>query len=588
MRKRICHFLCFFVLLIVSYNHYQFSSKDTRNLLDTHDGLYAAPAIGYANNLYQGVDDYKAPLYGKIIGCFLFVFGKSYFVLRMTYLLFFLLYLGAFYLLVIRMTGSALSALLALLIHTSVPFVISYSRMCWPHMYSAAFILVSLIFLLRFFQNEKGRYLNSFLSLLFGVLSIKMYCTSLVFIVLILSWIILFNYKFLLNRKLLSLIVFLMLPNVFFFFVEDFMVVADKGFADRSVAAIDFYRYKFLFLNEMHLFVFAFVLIVAVLYIYIGSYKIFQKYIFREHKLFLTSVRPYKNNMILFLLFLAFTFPAEAMGLPINVTVLGFSGACMFIAFFIVNVRYLSFRFFMVSLCILSFICLSFFPERFMSYGEIRNKHLHQTAVIPDQMDWGIKELKEWMTDVYNKDERVLLFSQPFYPGIGTKHIQIVDLDLMLSDFPAQGLTIEPKFIKEYYRINFLKDLNVELISDVKINEYKFKQTLRDDNIDYLIFEEIKEMQQWLFLEDDNKLYYDFFKVLVDNLSQDNLDFNYNQLFANFLKEAKTNDSAYLFQYQYLKGYYSLGKFISGDTLFEEVKRIKCSVKDIVIYRITK
>lgn len=591
MRKNLSHFLLFLVLLMVSYSHYKFASTDTRNLLDFHEQLYGTPILLHTQVLEGQHRQIDVPLYAKIIGGILSFFGKSYFVLRMSYLLFFLFYLLAFYLAVLVLTELPLVALLSVIIHLSIPMVISYSRMSWPHMYAASFTLAGILFLIRFFVNKKGKYINVFFFLLFQYFAVETYYTSIVYVGLICLWLLYFNYKKIYEKKFLTIGIILIFSNVIFFVADEVVVLKDKFFSSICFTFFDFDTYRFLFFNRVHLLFFSLFLFVSLMYLYFMHNKILKRNLFLSMafvNVCFTLHKSIKKNMFLFVLFFSFTIVSAFLTFPIHVTILGLVSACAIVAFFIGNIRYEKLRFFLVSFVFVFFILFSFFPKTIMSYSNIKDKHLYKTAIYSDNRNWGREDLEKWIKSLNLENEKIAVFGQWFYPGVGTNYMHFMDLNLMSEDNIVSGITCAPEDLTDKYDINFVNNLTIVLISDIKINEDKFKRKLIGDEITYVIFEDIKELHYWLFLEDRAGVYFDFFKNLVENFSKGNYSFDYDELIAKFGEVVNTDIWEYLFQSEYIKTYFKLRDFLRDDVFFEEVKRIECSVKDIVIYRISK
>lgn len=577
MRKNLCHFLCVIVLLIVAFNHYQFAKKDKRNMLDFHEQLYSAPAIGYCYYLQGLISEEETPLYAKLLGCGLFVFGKSYFNLRMFYLLFLLIYLVAFYFSMKLITDSAFIALLAVVIQSTVPVMISYSRLCWPHMYGGAFVLVTIVFLFRVLRNKKGKYLNGLFFILSAYLSVKVFSTSIIYIGFVFIWLIFCNYKTLCVKKNLIgvfFVIVLLICVAGVFIRDEILVLAGKVFNASFFYFFDFLKYQWMFFNKTHYFIFATLVVVSVAF------------------LFLRRNKPFRKNMILFLLFLLFTIMASYLTKPIDATILGLLGACALVAFFIGNIKNIFLKSILVSLFLSSFVGIHFFPEQIVAYVYKPDISLYRTAIVPDTRQWGREAFKKWLRGIDLKSKKISLFSQFFYPAVGVNYLHPVDISIMLEDKIPRQTMINYEDIYDGYNMNHVDSLAVEMISDTKINESKFIDKLRVDQTDYLIFEEIINPVYWLFAEKKQTQFFNTFKDREELVVQSLDKFDYKKMSNHILSKIKNDMGAYLYdvgvKYKYIKGYRHLNSFLKNCVFLKEVKRIKCSVKDIVIYRIEK
>lgn len=531
MRKNFYHILFVLILLLVSFKHYQFAKKDRRNFFDLHEQLYNAPVIDYYYTLQGVSDDQGTPFYAKLFGSVLYLFGKDYFVLRLSYLLFFLLYLGSLYILVFIVSNSAFLALLALFLNLSISGILSYSRMCWPHMDAASLIILGMFFLFCFIKNKRGKYIWAGAFVFCSYLSVKIYCTSFVYLALIVVWLILFHHKKIFSKGKLIRFSFLFVPLLFvlgYFLYEDFVILLGKGLGESYLSAFDFYEYYLLFLNKFHFLIFLVFVLCSVVFFCFSLTKEIQK------------------NTIVFLLFLLFSLVASFFQYPIHVTVLGLSSACVLIAYFIVGLKNNILKRSLFCFIALFVFFFNFNPEIFISQKEAAMR-FYKTAIIPDTENWGREELGEWLSDKNINLSKIALLNEGVYPNNGTNYINFLDLDMLLQNGKGNYAELTPVDVFGVYK----GDSNVDMSdrkddADIETTKDPFREGLYSKEVDYLIFDNIFESFYWLFPDSESIVSYKLLK---------------QKIFDNLLEN---------------KGF------------LREIKRIKCPVKDIIIYSIEK
>lgn len=575
MRKNLIHFIFIIVLCIISFKHYQFAVLDKRNAIDFHEQFYGAPIVDYCYTLENQADSKDVSFYARVLGLILKVFGKNYFVLRLSYLLFFLLYLVAFYLSIIVLSNSSFVALMAVLLHISIPGIISYSRMCWPHLYAGSFILLGLVFLSLALDNKKNCYLYYSLVLLCCYLAEAVYYTSFVYIFILGFWFILKNHKVLFDLKnlkkvLLCVIALVAMAGGIFF--EKIKMLIVQFATGNHLTLYSYTEYKLIFINKPHLYIFLF-------------FSVFSFFTI----LFQASKKE-KINLSIYMLFFLFSLAASGIRYPPHVVVQGISAACLFIAWFVVKSHFKILRNFLVLFIFVFSLSFNFFPEKFISAAEA-TMYFYKMAIIPDTRNWGREEFKTWLLDKEKNNVKIALLAQPFYPNNGTNYMQLIDIDLMSAK--KQNFTVfTPDDFYSEPNLNYVNSLSVEIISDKEVSVDKFRQVIANSRVDYLVVDEIYEPYSWLFASEMDSVHYDIFKKRLAVIDKPVLVFDYNQLAEKFLAKLGNSIKFYFYEighkHQYTEGYGNLNRFLKKSIVLKEEKRIKCPVKDIVIYRIEK
>lgn len=570
MKKNIYHILFVLLLCAVALMHYRFAKNDRRNSFDFHEHFYNTPAMNYYNALETQSDAINTPLYAKAIGYILHAFGKSYFVLRMSYLLFFILYLAGFYICATLYINQPAVSFLAVLLQLSIPGLFSYSRMCWPHMYAAFFVLLSLVFLFYFLKGKKAGFFYFLFCLLSLAVSISMYYTSIIYVFLIAFWLVATNLKKIFTKSFLLFVVtpLSIIGGVFFF--DDFLMLIDQYSEGNYFAVSAFLEYKILFVNNFQCLLYAFCSFIALVCFC------------------LSKKDNVKNNIFLFVIFFLFTLAGGFLAYPAHVTVLGMSGGCLLVAWIITRIKYVVFRKIISSLIFIFSLTLIVFPRLLISQEEA-TMYFYKLAIVPDERNWGRDEIALWVNDLVTKNKRIALLQQAFYPNNGTNYLQPFDIEMMSKE-KYNPVYIETTDFYDDANLNFVNSLAVSILSDEDLNVKKLMRTLSTKRIDYLIFDEIKEPYYWLFPDKENIIHYKLFKERMELISKDAVTLSYKGMAAKVVARLKNNINSYFSnigsRYKYVEGYNSLNTFFQNNPVFREEKRIKCPVKDIVIYKV--
>lgn len=570
MRKNIYHILFILLLCVVVLKHYQFAKNDRRNSFDFHEHFYNMPAIDYCHALQTGGDTISIPLYAKAIGYMLYRFGKSYFVLRMTYLLFFVLYMAAFYMCVCLYTNQAAVSFLSVLLHLSIPGLFSYSRMSWPHMYAAFFVLISLIFLFYFIKAKKAKVFCFLFFLLSLFLSIAMYYTSIIYVFLIGFWLAITNYEKIFKKSFLLYVVTPLILAGSWFFFDDFLMLINQYSTGNYFAVSAFLEYRILFVNNFQCLLYAAVSFAAVIYF------------------FVVKNDNLKSNILLFLIFFLFTLAGGFLAYPAHVTVLGISGGCVLVAWALSNLKCASLRMAVSFLVLCCTLILILFPRLLITPAEA-TMYFYKLAIIPDTRDWGRDKFAVWVNETAGKNKKIALLQQAFYPNNGTNYIQPFDIEIM-SFGKYNPVYLDTTDFYDEDNLNFVTSLAVSILSNEELNVKKLMQTLSLRGVDYLVFDEIKEPYYWLFPDKENVAHYKLFKKRMEFISKDFVTLSYQDMVARMLAKINSNINSYFSnigsRYKYVEGYNSLNTFLQRNPVFREEKRIKCPVKDIVIYKV--
>lgn len=575
MHKKLNHLIFIFVLAVISFKHYQFAKLDQRTSIDFHEYLYCQPALDYYYTLEGASVTSDSTLYAKALGFIMKVCGKNYFVQRLSYLLFFLLYLTAFYLAVTLFCKSYAIGLFSVILHVSIPGVISYSRMCWPHIYSGAFIFFSIAFLWMALKRDRYCYCFYGLALLSMYIAKSIYYSSMVYILMILVWFAVEQRRHFLRVKiLLKLFCFIVLFAfiTFFFFLPELKMMLIQCKTGNYMSLYSYTEYVQLYLNPFHWWLYLFFLAIS-----------FFVFLFRD------STKE-KLHLSAFVLFLLFNIAASGFRYPPHVLVMGIAAGCVFIARFIVSLKYVKLRVLTLGLIAIFAMLLNCFPSLFITPVEA-NMYFYKIGIIPDNRDWGRKELKSWLNQQTKDKLKIAVLAQPFYPTNGTNYLQVIDIDLM-SDRKQIIYLLRPDDFYDEPNLTYVNSLSTAIISDKKINMDKFFDAVVKSGTDYLIVDEINKPYYWLFANKIDAARYNVFRKRLSLASEPYAFLDYRSLSDKLMARLYNSFSFYVDdignKHKYTEGYEKLNKFLKKSIVLKEVKRIKCPVKDIVIYAIEK
>lgn len=457
------------VLLIISFNHYKFAKYDNRNNIDIDSEIYVSSSVDYFYTFYGKEISISVPLYNKVIGSLLYFFGKNYFVLKMSYLLFLLFFLISLYCIVFKVFRCLEMSLVVVLMHLVIPGFISYSRMCWPQLYSSSFVLFSVCMFLCFLDENKKNIYFLILFFAFSCLACFIHYSSFIYIFLcLLSCVFLqqkSSYSLLLKRHrsvFVSLLVFSMALLIYYY--QDWgtllldRVVFFKTFSYKNFLFILTHTDLFFFSHQFYLFWIS-VLLIFVLLTFFKNVKILDK---------------------LYVFFIACSISVLFYFVPysIKVTVFSLTSGFIIISYFLVFKAFGWFRYLVYIYMFLAFIMLNVNPQYLL---ENDNKKLikDKTALVADNRSWGMDQLEAWMETIRGKNVFVFSFYNSFYPENSVNYITYFDLKMLSSE----------------------KDLN--LISN-------------DTRIHYLIFDDIYSSEYSSFLTEHHLYRYKYVKQFLE------------------------------------------------------------------------
>lgn len=425
MQKKISHIVFFVILLIVSFSHYEFAKNDKRNNIDIHDDIYVNASVDYFYYLKGQELNVEVLTYHKIIGAAFYVFGKSYFVLRMTYLFFLLLFLVSLYFVVYLLFASFKLSLVAVVLHLTIPGVVSFSRICWPQLYCSFFILMCILFLFLFMEKPKYRPFYMLMFAFSAFFAVFTHYSSVIYICMFLGASVCFNRKnnWLVLARKYSYLLLPMITLVVFYFIKyaDFW---KNIFITRFEFFKGFSLVNFVFMvTHTDLFFFGFQF-----YLYLGlSFLLFFFFVLsRKNE---RAVYLYGFFFSYFLCLLFFLIPSS-----VKITFFSLTSALVILSYyFICHAPKILLKVFYLYLAVM-FLLLNVFPSLVLSDYQ-RLYSLDKTAVISDARSRGGDELKLWAEEFADTDVSlfVLSFCNDFYPENSISYVTFLDLKMLSS-----------------------------------------------------------------------------------------------------------------------------------------------------------
>lgn len=593
MHKKISHLLFVLILCVVSFCHYDFIKKDTRTSYDFDGQCYGSLAVSYCQ-LLEGkslsAEREKPQLYAKVLGYVFYFFGKSYFAFRLASLFFFMFYLIVLYVSVSVILSSFIAGLLSVLLNVSVPGFISYSRLCWPHMWAASFTLLGFLFLFLFLKDKKAKIFNMLLSLLFLAVSVAVYYSSLIYVFLIGLWFLLYTnrkifasskiFLFLLTAIILGgLFCFFFSGELLAFFVEyaESLELLSAYFKGKYFSFQFFYEYSALFGSRILCGVYSLLIISALGFLF-----------------FVKKNKAERKGLTVFVLFLLFSLISSFIGYPLLVTMLGMTSVCVLNAWFVFNVLPVFWRYLVLAFFLVLFMTVSFFPNLIISE---KNANLYplESSLLPHSGNWGREELKVWLGNSNHRNKNLSVLADTFYPASGINYLQPFDILLLASSeinvviLDAACFFDTKTHLGDKSGLQLPQNFNFSLKGDIAIKETVLKHlqtNLKDRNISYFVFDDIFDAHS-AFL-----VFSELVEVYEASFSEQ-MDFNgLKELKAAAYRLFPSNIAFYIFnidlRLKSLKKYLFIQDLLKNSDIFTEVKRIKCEAKDVVIYTINK